>query len=193
MVEVRGRGPSGWMGYAEGVRTLRRAVDFRCWLAPSSNFVVAAVAETPPYRPLSFRSGSGSGYLVAVLSHLVGPAPALVFGIDHIPALVSTSLAALRKSPYTSAALVSSSPSIKLHVGDGRAGAPPAELPGGGWDAIHVGAAAPAMPERLVEQLKAPGRMFIPVGIASQAIWQVDKDEQGKVTKTKLFGVNYVP
>lgn len=31
--------------------------------------------------------------------------------------------------------------------------------------------------------------MFIPVGTNSQAIWQVDKDENGKVTKTQLFDV----
>lgn len=51
------------------------------------------------------------------------------------------------------------------------------------------------MPPMLVDQLKAPGRMFIPVGPdgASQAIWQVDKDEQGNVTKQRLFDVRYVP
>ncbi len=59
----------------------------------------------------------------------------------------------------------------------------------------HRGAAAPKMPQMLVEQLKAPGRMFIPVGPdgGSQAIWQVDKDDKGKVTKQRLFDVRYVP
>ena len=37
--------------------------------------------------------------------------------------------------------------------------------------------------------------MFIPVGPdgGSQSIWQVDKDEDGKVTKQRLFDVRYVP
>lgn len=35
--------------------------------------------------------------------------------------------------------------------------------------------------------------MFIPVGTDQQAIWQVDKDKEGIVTKKKLFGVMYVP
>lgn len=37
--------------------------------------------------------------------------------------------------------------------------------------------------------------MFIPVGPegGSQAVWQVDKDVNGTVTKKKLFGVSYVP
>ena len=59
----------------------------------------------------------------------------------------------------------------------------------GPFDAIHVGAAAPTLPEALVEQLASPGRMFIPVGTDSQSVLQVDKDEKGNVTKTKLFGV----
>ena len=45
------------------------------------------------------------------------------------------------------------------------------------------------LPEPLVEQLASPGRMFIPVGTESQSVLQVDKDENGNVTKTKLFGV----
>lgn len=57
------------------------------------------------------------------------------------------------------------------------------------YDAIHVGAAAPTLPEALVSQLASPGRMFIPVGEDAQSVWQVDKDEHGNVTKKVLFGV----
>ena len=35
--------------------------------------------------------------------------------------------------------------------------------------------------------------MFIPIGDGSQSIFQIDKDEDGKVTKKELFGVRYVP
>ena len=50
------------------------------------------------------------------------------------------------------------------------------------------------MPSALIEQLAKPGRMFIPVGSkGNQAIIQVDKDSNGKVTQTELFGVSYVP
>ena len=59
----------------------------------------------------------------------------------------------------------------------------------GPFDAIHVGAAAPTMPSALVEQLARPGRMFIPVGDASQKIFQVDKDVNGVVTETPLLDV----
>ncbi|KAI0432740.1 protein-L-isoaspartate O-methyltransferase-domain-containing protein [Xylaria sp. FL1042] len=64
-----------------------------------------------------------------------------------------------------------------------------------GWDAIHVGAAAAELHEELVRQLRRPGRMFIPVEDEGglQYIWTVDKDEDGKIEKKKLFGVRYVP
>lgn len=59
----------------------------------------------------------------------------------------------------------------------------------GPYDAIHVGAAAPTLPQALVDQLGRPGRMFIPVGDYLQEIWQVDKDEVGEVTRKKLLDV----
>lgn len=59
----------------------------------------------------------------------------------------------------------------------------------GPYDVIHVGAAAPILPDALVDQLSRPGRMFIPIGEDSQAVWQIDKDENGNVTKKHLFGV----
>jgi protein-L-isoaspartate(D-aspartate) O-methyltransferase len=50
------------------------------------------------------------------------------------------------------------------------------------------------MPPKLVEQLKAPGKMFIPVGPpGDQYVVEVVKDKEGKVKTTKLYGVMYVP
>nr|GAT48775.1 predicted protein [Mycena chlorophos] len=130
--------------------------------------------------------GSGSGYLAAVLHNLVTPA-GKVIGIDHIPELVDWSLENLKKDERTRRAVESGE--VQMFAGDGRLGYP-SEAP---YDAIHVGAAAPTIPEPLVEQLARPGRMFIPVGTLSQYIYQVDKDVEGNVTKTKIMGVNYVP
>ena len=62
------------------------------------------------------------------------------------------------------------------------------------YNAIHVGAAAPTMPQSLIDQLASPGRLFIPVEDGEfdggQSIWQVDKDAEGNVTRTRLFGVS---
>ena len=57
------------------------------------------------------------------------------------------------------------------------------------YDVIHVGAAAPMLPQALVDQLAQPGRMFIPIGDGIQDVWQIDKDAEGVVKKTKLFRV----
>ncbi|EKM57564.1 uncharacterized protein PHACADRAFT_251252 [Phanerochaete carnosa HHB-10118-sp] len=133
--------------------------------------------------------GSGSGYLVAVLYHLVSSSSGTsgkVVGIEHIPELVKFSVDNLKKDGLGGAL---DDGRVEIVEGDGRKGYAPAAL----YDVIHVGAAAPVLPDALVNQLASPGRMFIPVGTGSQAIWQVDKDENGDVTKTPLFDVMYVP
>jgi len=54
----------------------------------------------------------------------------------------------------------------------------------------HVGAAASSLHDKLVEQLKTPGRMFIPVGDeGGQSIYVVDKDKEGHITKKKTMDV----
>lgn len=133
--------------------------------------------------------GSGSGYLCAVLHHLVSEnktAGGKVVGIEHIPELVDWSIENLHKDGLGEAL---DDGRIVMVAGDGRQGYPSA----GPFDAIHVGAAAPAMPQALVDQLASPGRIFIPVGTHTQEIIQVDKDASGNVSQKSLFGVLYVP
>jgi protein-L-isoaspartate(D-aspartate) O-methyltransferase len=84
---------------------------------------------------------------------------------------------------------------VRFVVGDGRVGfREEGEGDAGGWDAIHVGAAAEKVHEELVAQLREGGRMFIPVGkkYEEQSVWLVSK-VGGEVKKEKLFGVFYVP
>jgi protein-L-isoaspartate(D-aspartate) O-methyltransferase len=135
--------------------------------------------------------GSGSGYLTHVLAECLGEGGGKVVGIEHIQGLVDMSRANMLKSARGKELLESGR--VELVCGDGRKGWP-ADAP---YDAIHVGAAARILHEELIEQLKCPGRMFIPVddgdGWGSQWIWVVDKDEQGRVKRTKDMGVRYVP
>jgi protein-L-isoaspartate(D-aspartate) O-methyltransferase len=50
------------------------------------------------------------------------------------------------------------------------------------------------MPQALVDQLNAPGKLFIPVGPpGAQYITEVIKDKDGKIKTSKLYGVMYVP
>ena len=133
--------------------------------------------------------GSGSGYLTAVLANLVGPKGKVV-GIDHIQGLVD--LANKNTAKSESGRQLLESGRVEFVKGDGRLGWKDPGDVGDGWDAIHVGAAAKEAHPVLVEQLKAPGRLFIPVGEDSQYIWIIDKKEDGSVVREKSFGVRYV-
>lgn len=134
--------------------------------------------------------GSGSGYTLAIFHHLTAGGTAKVIGIDHIQSLVdqaNSNLAADKLEAQLNDG------SIVNICGDGRKGLPE-EAP---FDAIHVGAAAPGVPQPLLDQLKAPGRMFIPVeeqnGLGEQNIYQIDKAHDGTITSQKICGVLYVP
>ena len=131
--------------------------------------------------------GSGSGYLTAVLANLVG-ASGKVVGIDHIQSLVDLAAKNMAKSKEGREMLESGK--VRFLKADGRLGLDEGQ---GGWDAIHVGAAAKEAHKVLVDQLRAPGRLFIPVGDDMQYIWVIDKKEDGSVVREKSFGVRYVP
>uniref|UniRef100_A0A0M3IAY0 Protein-L-isoaspartate(D-aspartate) O-methyltransferase n=1 Tax=Ascaris lumbricoides TaxID=6252 RepID=A0A0M3IAY0_ASCLU len=130
--------------------------------------------------------GSGSGYLTVCMAQMVGETGKVV-GIDHIKELVDLSKRNIEKNH---AHLLTSGRVIMVE-GDGRLGYAPCAP----YKAIHVGAAAPTLPPKLVEQLAPGGRMLIPVGAAhsDQRFLQVDKDERGEVSVRDLMGVIYVP
>ncbi|GAB4521896.1 MAG: protein-L-isoaspartate(D-aspartate) O-methyltransferase [Anaerolineales bacterium] len=91
--------------------------------------------------------GTGSGYQTAILAHLA----AEVYSVERIPML---SVQAARRLEQLSLE------NITLQVGDGSLGwavhAP--------YDGIIVTAGAPQVPDALLAQLAAHGRLVIPVG-----------------------------
>lgn len=163
----------------------------------------------PPTRVLDI--GSGSGYLTHLLAELLPPpppsdpagaqagagvnTPAAVVGLEHIAALKEMGERNMSKSGEGRALLASGR--VRFRVGDGRKGWVEPGEEEAGWDVIHVGASAVRVHDELVQQLRSPGRMFIPVddedGAGGQHIWAVDKDAQGEVTRKRLFSVRYVP
>jgi protein-L-isoaspartate(D-aspartate) O-methyltransferase len=131
--------------------------------------------------------GSGSGYLTAVLANLVGPSGSVI-GIDHIQPLVDMANTNMAKSEEGRRMLDSGQ--VKFVKGDGRKG----WKEGAPYDAIHVGAAAADHHVELTDQLKAPGRLFVPVAEGwMQHIYVIDKKEDGSLERKKLYGVQYVP
>ena len=119
-----------------------------------------------------------------------------MIGIDHIPELVEMARNNMNKSKQGRE--LQDSEKVKFITADGRLG----WKEGAPYDAIHVGAAAEKLHPVLIDQLRAPGRLFIPVesenngaagGNEGQYIWIVDKKEDGSVEKSKVFQVSYVP
>ncbi|KAK5654246.1 hypothetical protein OQA88_7421 [Cercophora sp. LCS_1] len=162
----------------------------------------AAVENLLPYllpsdtrpAPRVLDIGSGSGYLTHVMAELVGDEGTVV-GVEHIKALKDLGEVNMRKSSEGREFVGGGR--VRFRVGDGRKGWKEEGEEEEGWDAIHVGASAREVHGEMLEQLRSPGRMFIPVdddsGGWSQHVWCVDKDGEGRVSKKKLFGVRYVP
>ncbi|KAJ8099933.1 protein-L-isoaspartate O-methyltransferase [Lipomyces tetrasporus] len=133
--------------------------------------------------------GSGSGYLVAVFSRLVRPG-GKVIGVEHIKELNEAAEKRFVADEGTVAKEILQKGEVVFKTSDGRRG-----CPGEMFDVIHVGAAVPVVPDALLEQLKAPGKMFIPVGDVheDQYIYEYTKDAVGNLKRERLFGVSYVP
>jgi protein-L-isoaspartate(D-aspartate) O-methyltransferase len=107
--------------------------------------ICEAMAVSPGHRVLDV--GTGSGYQAAVLAEL----GAEVVTIERIPELAEKAQRNLAAAGY---------PAVEVVVGDGTLGQPE-RAP---FDAIGVAAAAPGLPQRLYDQLRAGGRLVVPVG-----------------------------
>ena len=122
--------------------------------------------------------GAGSGYQAAVLSHLVKE----VHSIEIIPQLARACRERIARLGYTN---------ITVHEGDGYYGLE-SEAP---FDAIVVTAASSTIPPPLIHQLKAGGRLVIPVGtpFAVQHLMLVEKNSKGEITMRQVLPVQFVP
>lgn len=115
--------------------------------------------------------GTGSGYQAAILAEIVGD-EGHVWTIERIPALAEFARENLRRTSYARR--------VTVIVGDGSKGYPGA-MP---YDRIIVTAAAPDVPEPLIEQLAPGGRLIIPVGNSFiQRLLIMDKCPNGSVAK----------
>jgi protein-L-isoaspartate(D-aspartate) O-methyltransferase len=106
--------------------------------------------------------GSGSGYQAAILCEL----GADVYTVERIEKLYKTAKALLEGLGYR----------IHIKLGDGTKGwkeyAP--------FDRIMVTAGSPAVPQPLIEQLNAGGKLVIPVGtLENQKLYEITKTTEG--------------
>lgn len=146
----------------------------------SQPYIVALMSDmldlTPQDRVLEI--GTGSGYQAAILSHLAKQ----VYSIERIEALAESARQRLQNLGYRN---------VEVQCRDGYLGWPE-QAP---FDAVMVTAAAPHIPQSLVEQLNSGGHMIIPVGqqFMPQQLLLLSKDSEGKVHRKVILDVAFVP
>ena len=120
--------------------------------------------------------GTGSGYQAAVLAHLAR----FVFSIERIASLARQAKATLDHLGLEN---------VSVKVMDGTLGwrsfAP--------FDAILVTAAAPEIPEPLVDQLADGGRLVVPVGTRETQVIRVVQKRGERTAVSELQGACFVP
>jgi len=120
--------------------------------------------------------GTGSGYQAAVLIEI----GARVYTIERIKELYVKAKLNLQKIGYR--------PKY-MGYGDGYKGL----ALYASYDKIIVTAAAPYIPEPLLEQLKPGGRLVIPVGTGHQVMKVITKNPDGSITETEHGDFRFVP
>lgn len=119
--------------------------------------------------------GSGSGWTTALLGKIVGE-KGRVMGLEIIPKLVEIGKKNLSKYDLSQA-------SIERAEKMGK----PEEAP---FDKILVNASGEDIPRKLVNQLKAGGRIVVPV---KNSVWKVDKISENEMEKQEIPGFVFVP
>lgn len=146
----------------------------------SQPFIVALTTQlaAPGPEDKVLDVGTGSGWQAAILARLARE----VHGLEVVPELARQARARMQELGLAN---------VVIHEGDGWRGLPEAAP----FDVIVVAAAAPEIPEALVEQLKPGGRLVIPVGEPHGRQWLtlVEKDTQGQVHTRRVLPVAFVP
>ena len=132
--------------------------------------------------------GAGSGWHASTIAEIVAPTDGAkekwghVYTVEIVPQLVAFAKENIERAGYGDR--------ITVIQGDGSLGFPEAAP----YDRVLVTAAAPEVPQPLLEQLKNGGVMVIPVG--GIYLWQTllrlrKRDE--KIIEENLGGVAFVP
>ncbi len=146
----------------------------------SQPYIVALMSDLLATKPsdVVLEIGTGSGYQAAILSKLVTQ----VYSIEIIEDLAIKASERLQKLGYDN---------VAVRNDNGYFGwqehAP--------FDGIIVTAAAPHIPQPLIDQLKVGARLVIPVGLpfAYQQLMVVEKKPNGDIDTQEILGVSFVP
>jgi protein-L-isoaspartate(D-aspartate) O-methyltransferase len=145
----------------------------------SQPYMIAAMIQAAQIKPEDrvLEIGAGSGYQTAVLAELASQ----VFAVERYASLAEAAQKTLERLGYRNA---------KIVTGDGSLGLPEAAP----FDAIIVSAAAPRIPQALMDQLAIGGRLLIPVGESEQQLLQlVQRNTDGTTSVRTREGCRFVP
>ena len=134
----------------------------------------ALLADDAPESVLEI--GTGCGYQTAVLAPLVKR----IYSVERIPELLRRTRQRLRDLDIYN---------VQFRPGDGWQGWPKYAP----YDGIIVAAAAPELPERLLEQLAPGGRLVIPIGPSGHQDLTVVTRCDDHYEQASLGGVSFVP
>ncbi len=149
-----------------------------CGQTISQPYVVAYMLEVAGLRQGErvLEIGAGCGYQTALLAELAHEVQAL----EYHERLGVAARERLRRLGYVN---------VDLRVGDGRLGWPD----GGVFDVVIGSAAAPRIPDALLEQLAPEGRLVMPLGAGlDQQLVLVRRRSSGLEQRT-LLPVRFVP
>ncbi len=146
----------------------------------SQPYIVAIMTQLLGVGPGDrvFELGTGSGYQAAVLAQM----GVEVYSVEIVPELADKAAETLRGLGYDS---------VHVRAGDGWLGWPDAAP----FDGILVTAAAPKVPETLIEQLAPGGRLVIPIGGPTdvQNLILFEKLASGELIRRNVLPVRFVP
>ena len=145
----------------------------------SQPYMIAAMVQAAQIKAEDrvLEIGAGSGYQTALLAELASQ----VFAVERYASLSETARNTLERLGYRN---------VKVVTGDGSLGLP-SDAP---FDAIIVSAAAPRIPQALVEQLAIGGRLVVPVGESDQQVVHlVERQQDGTINVKTLEGCRFVP
>ncbi len=143
----------------------------------SQPYVVAFMTEVVGLRggETVLEVGTGCGYQAAVLAEIA----ARVYTIEIVEPLAKESAERLSRLGYAN---------VSVRAGDGYLGWPEAAP----FDAEMVTAAAPRIPQPLLEQLRDGGRLIVPVGEDWQELVLVTRRGQ-RFEERRVLPVRFVP
>ena len=151
-----------------------------CGQTISQPYIVALMSDLLATKPCDsvLEIGTGSGYQTAILAHLVKQ----VYSLEIVEELSTAAGRNLAKLSIGNA---------ELRHGDGYYGCPQ-HAP---FDGIIVAAAAPHIPQPLIDQLKIGARLVIPVGrpYKYQELKVLEKLSADRIETTTVLGVSFVP